>query len=64
MVRKLLQGDADREDIKTRDTWAREKGVTGVPTFVVGQRHAVPGAQPPELWAKVIDEIISGENAP
>ncbi|WP_172295100.1 DsbA family oxidoreductase [Pseudoruegeria sp. HB172150] len=57
MIRQLLQGDADREDIRARDRWAREHGVSGVPTFVVGQRHAVPGAQPPELWVQVIEEL-------
>lgn len=57
MIRQLLQGDADREEIRARDAWARDHGVTGVPTFVVGQRHAVPGAQPPELWVKVINEL-------
>ena len=56
-IRKLLQSDADAEDIRARDAWAREKGVTGVPTFIVAGRHAVPGAQPPELWSKVIKEL-------
>ncbi len=58
MIRQLLQGDADRDEIRGRDAWAREHGVTGVPTFVVGQRHAVPGAQPPELWVQVIEELM------
>ena len=61
LIRKLLQSDADRDDTKGRDAWAREHGVTGVPTFVVAQKHAVPGAQPPEIWAKVIEEITSQE---
>jgi len=59
MVRKLLHSDADAEDIRARDAWAREKGVTGVPTFIVAQKHAVPGAQPPELWAQVIGELAA-----
>ena len=63
MIRELLRGEADKADIQARDAWAREKGVTGVPTFIVGQRHAVPGAQPPELWAKVIEEIAASEDA-
>ena len=63
MVRQLLQGDSDADDIRARDAWAREKGVTGVPTFVVGQQHAVPGAQPPELWAQVIDELRQNQTA-
>ena len=64
MIRKLMAGDSDLEDIRKRDAWAREKGVTGVPTFIVGQQHAVPGAQPPELWARVIGELTeAGEGA-
>ena len=55
VIQRLLESDADAEDIRSRDTNARERGVTGVPTFVVGNRHVVPGAQPPELWARVID---------
>ena len=61
MIRQLMQSDADAQDVRDRDAWAREKGVSGVPTFVVGQQHAVPGAQPPELWAKVISELVVEE---
>jgi predicted DsbA family dithiol-disulfide isomerase len=31
--------------------------VSGVPTFVVAEKHVVTGAQPPELWMQVIDEL-------
>ena len=57
VVRKLLLSDADAEDIRSRDAHSRKAGVTGVPTFVVNNQHAVPGAQPADLWAKVIGEI-------
>jgi predicted DsbA family dithiol-disulfide isomerase len=56
-VRRLLAGDADLEDVRSRDAHARERGVTGVPTFVVANQHVVPGAQPAALWEKLIDEI-------
>ena len=59
MVETLFAGDADAEDIRTRDAHARERGVTGVPTFVVNQQYVVPGAQPPELWQKVLVELQS-----
>lgn len=62
LIHRLLASDADLDDIRARDTWAREHGVTGVPTFVVAQRHAVPGAQPPELWARVIAEMAHSED--
>ena len=57
MVERLLASDADAEDIRARDAHARERGVTGVPTFVIANQHVLRGAQPPDLWAKVIEEI-------
>ncbi len=59
VVLKLLKSDADREDIRKRDTHSREMGVNSVPTYIVANQHAVPGAQPPEMWEKVIAEIMS-----
>ena len=59
VVMKLLKSDADREDIRSRDAHSRKMGVSSVPTFIVANQHAVPGAQPPEMWEKVIAEIMS-----
>ena len=56
-IRRLLDSDNDLDDICSRDAHARERGVTGVPTFIVANQHVVPGAQQPELWVKLIDEI-------
>ncbi len=58
MIERLYDSGADAEDIRGRDDHARQRGVTGVPTFVLANQHVVPGAQPPELWQNVIDEII------
>lgn len=63
MVGRLLDGTSDADDIRARDANAREKGVTGVPTFVIANQHVVSGAQPPELWARVIDELLEQEDA-
>lgn len=54
---RLLQSDADATDIMARDEDARSKGVNSVPTFLVAQQYVVSGAQPPELWGKVIAEL-------
>ena len=63
IILRLLGSDADVEDIRARDTHSRKMGVTGVPTFIVANQHAVPGAQPPELWGKVIAELMSQQKA-
>lgn len=59
LVQRLLKTDEDRQLIQDRDAHSREMGVGSVPTFVVANQHAVPGAQPPEMWVKVIGEIKS-----
>ena len=59
MTERLLQSGADVEEVRARDAHARDRGVSGVPTFVVATRHVVSGAQPPELWEQVIGEIAA-----
>ncbi|MDP5307829.1 DsbA family oxidoreductase [Paracoccus spongiarum] len=63
MMAHLLAGDADRDEIARREAHARQRGIDSVPAFVVANRHAVSGAQPSELWQRVIDELIAAENA-
>ncbi|MFO6465644.1 DsbA family oxidoreductase [Jannaschia sp. KMU-145] len=59
MLERLFAGDADADDIRARDAHARARGVTGVPTFVLANQHVLRGAQPPELWAQVIEEVAA-----
>lgn len=58
MVARLLDSDADAEDIRARDEDARRKGVNSVPTFLIAQQYVVSGAQPPEVWGNVIRELV------
>ncbi|KJS41716.1 MAG: polyketide biosynthesis protein [Roseovarius sp. BRH_c41] len=59
MIQRLLGTEADREDIRARDAQFRQMGISGVPTFIVGGQHAVPGCQPAEMWVKVIDDLTA-----
>jgi len=63
MTERLYETDADLEDIRARDAHARARGVTGVPTFIVAQKYAVVGAQPPELWDRVINDLAAQDSA-
>lgn len=63
VIGRLLSSDSDAESIRERDAKAREMGVNSVPTYIVAGKHAVPGAQPPELWGKVIREITEAIEA-
>lgn len=61
---RLLQSDADADDIRARDEDARAKGVTAVPTFLIAQQYVVSGAQPTEVWHRVIAELIDKAKGP
>jgi predicted DsbA family dithiol-disulfide isomerase len=56
-IAALLEGDSDRERVRTEAEEAGAMGVSGVPTFILGGRYVLTGAQPPELWSRVVDEI-------
>jgi predicted DsbA family dithiol-disulfide isomerase len=59
LITRLLASDADIADIRARDAHSRDMGINAVPTFVVANQHAVPGAQPTDLWVKIISDIIA-----
>jgi predicted DsbA family dithiol-disulfide isomerase len=54
IVRDLLASDADRDAVRQEIAAAQRMGVTGVPCFILDQRYAVMGAQPPEVIAQAI----------
>jgi len=57
-TRRLLDTDADADDLRARDSDARRKGIQGVPAFVVANEYVVQGAQPVETWENIIQEIL------
>ena len=62
-VRRRLATD---EDVKLISGWAQEasdKGISGVPTFVLAQKYAVSGAQPADLLARAIRQVSAEVNA-
>ncbi|MEL6585089.1 MAG: DsbA family oxidoreductase [Pseudomonadota bacterium] len=57
MLTRLFASDADAEAIQTRDAHTRERGVIGVPTFVIANQHVLRGAQQTDLWLQVMDDL-------
>jgi predicted DsbA family dithiol-disulfide isomerase len=64
VVKRLLDSDEDLKLIQDRDKHSRKMGINSVPTFIIANQHAVPGAQPPELWAQVIADLAAQADAP
>ena len=60
---RFLASEEERAAVETEDFSGRQAGITGVPTFIVNRRHAVPGAQPPEVLHKLFDLGREGAQA-
>ncbi|MEP5152529.1 DsbA family oxidoreductase [Planktotalea sp.] len=65
LVQRLLATDEDVAGIREKDASFRKMGVNSVPTFIIAGKHAVPGAQPVDVWRNVINDVKAqlAENA-
>jgi predicted DsbA family dithiol-disulfide isomerase len=59
-VEKLLAGDEGLPEVVLAEKEMQKLGVTGVPFYIVNQTYGVSGAQTPDIFVKLIEEI----NAP
>ncbi len=51
----LLASDAELDGVQADNLRAHRLGINGVPCFVVGARHAIAGAQEPEVIERLLD---------
>jgi predicted DsbA family dithiol-disulfide isomerase len=56
-VRQKLVSDIDVDKVEAAASAAKESGVDGVPTYILGGVAAVSGAQAPEVLANAIEQI-------
>ncbi len=54
-VHDYLRSDEDLEAVQTDNLRAHRLGINGVPCFVVGGKHAIAGAQEPEVIERLLD---------
>ncbi len=59
LVAELLDKDADSDVVRQEIVQAGQMGVTGVPTFIVGNKYALVGAQPAEQLADAFTQIAA-----
>jgi predicted DsbA family dithiol-disulfide isomerase len=57
-ARALLAGDEHVAAVREEERLAQRSGIHAVPTFVIGARFAVSGAQPPAVLAGAVRQAI------
>jgi predicted DsbA family dithiol-disulfide isomerase len=63
-VRRKLATEEDVDSVTQAADQAKQAGIEGVPTYILGGRYAISGAQAPELLAKAIKQIAQELQAP
>jgi predicted DsbA family dithiol-disulfide isomerase len=54
-VRRFLASDAEADPVHADNLRAHRLGINGVPCFVIAGRHAIAGAQEPEVIERLLD---------
>lgn len=62
-VMMFLQSDRGMAEVAAELELAHDKGITAVPTYVINGQWAIPGAQEPEAFAKMLrkmaDQVVT-----
>lgn len=58
-AREFLESGAGTHEVQAELDRARDNGITAVPTYVFNDEWAVPGAQDPETFAKVLRKMAA-----
>lgn len=59
IVLDLLVSDRDADAVRQEIAAAQQMGVTAVPCFILDQRYAVMGGQPPQVLADAIRQVAA-----
>jgi len=63
-VEEMLGSKSGEEQVQFSEMQARQLGVSGVPFFIAGGKHAVSGAQPVEVLVSLLERAASDPAQP
>ena len=58
-VREILATDAYADEVRERERFWQQAGISGVPAVIVNQRHLIQGGQPPEVFEQALRQIAA-----
>ena len=57
----VLASDAYADEVRGDEELASEAGFSGVPTYVIDGKLAIPGAQPPDVLVRLLGRMAAGQ---
>ncbi len=61
-ARAFLLSDEYAHAVRAEDVRARQLGIQGVPFFIINNKYGVSGAQSPEVFVEVFDQVLADEH--
>jgi len=58
-AREILAGDAYADEVRDRERFWQQAGISAVPSVIVDQRHLIQGGQPPEVYERALRQIAA-----
>jgi predicted DsbA family dithiol-disulfide isomerase len=59
LIRTQLEAGAGLDKVRADVYWAQEAGISGVPFFIINDRYAFSGAQPPAAILRVLQQVAN-----
>ena len=60
LVRRLLAGDSDHDQVATWNRRARRMGIDSIPCSIVNDDYVIRGAQSASVWNGILDRLETG----
>ena len=59
-ARAVLDSDEFTAQVRERERFWQERGISGVPAVVIDGKHLISGGQPPEVFEQALRQIAAG----
>ena len=55
----VLESNEFGNEVRERENFYTSHGIHGVPAVIVNQRHLIEGAQPPEIYVQILQQLAA-----
>ena len=58
-ARAILDSDEYADDVRQRERFYQEQGISAVPSVIIDDRHLIQGGQPPEAFERALRQLAA-----
>jgi predicted DsbA family dithiol-disulfide isomerase len=61
-ARAILDSDEYADDVRQRERFYQEQGISAVPSVIIDDRHLIQGGQPPEAFERALRQLAAAQD--